>query len=68
MKVSSNNKNVHFSSATDQWATPIDVFNKLDSIFGFQTDVCADANNAKCENYYTEDMNGLYQTWRGGAG
>ena len=60
-----NNKNVHFSSATDQWSTPIDVFNKLDSIFDFQTDVCADANNAKCDIFYTEEMNGLDQTWIG---
>ena len=57
--------NVHFSSATDQWATPQDCFDKLNSIFNFQTDVCADANNAKCDKFYTEQMNGLDQDWHG---
>ena len=63
--MTTNNKNVHFSSATDQWATPIDVFNKINSIFDFETDVCADAQNAKCANFYTEAMNGLEQEWTG---
>lgn len=57
--------NVHFSSKTDQWATPFSLFNKLDEIFNFKTDVCADANNTKCANYYTEAMDGLSQEWRG---
>lgn len=56
---------VHYSSKTDQWATPIDLFKKLDAIFDFKTDVCADAENAKCANFYTEEMNGLNQVWGG---
>lgn len=56
---------VHFSSATDQWATPIDLFEKLDAIFNFQTDVCADKDNAKCAIFYDESINGLSQDWRG---
>lgn len=56
---------VHFSSATDQWATPIDLFEKLDAIFNFQTDVCADGDNAKCAIFYDEATNGLEQDWRG---
>lgn len=59
---------VHFSSKTDQWATPQDLFDKLDTIFNFETDVCADANNAKCENFYTEEVDGLNQKWGGCAG
>lgn len=60
-----SNKNVHFSSATDQWATPRDLFNALNSIFNFTTDVCADASNAKCSTYYTKEVDGLAQDWRG---
>lgn len=57
--------NVHFSSATDQWATPSDTFDKLNKIFNFETDVCADSANAKCKNFYTEEMDGLKQDWQG---
>lgn len=57
--------NVHFSSATDQWATPSDTFDKLNKIFNFETDVCADSTNAKCKNFYTEDVDGLKQDWKG---
>lgn len=60
-----SDKNIHFSSATDQWATPQDTFDKLNKIFNFETDVCADQHNAKCENFYTESDNGLLQEWRG---
>lgn len=57
--------NIHFSSKTDQWATPISLFTKLDALFNFKTDVCADADNAKCELFYTEQVNGLDQEWSG---
>lgn len=60
-----SDKNIHFSSATDQWATPQDTFDKLNKIFNFETDVCADQYNTKCENFYTESDNGLLQEWRG---
>lgn len=60
-----NDLSVHFSSKTDQWATPQDLFDKLNVVFNFETDVCADATNAKCENFYTEEMDGLKQVWGG---
>lgn len=56
---------VHFSSATDQWATPQDFYDKLNAEFGFETDVCADASNAKCHRYFTKEMDGLAQEWTG---
>lgn len=59
------NMNVHFSSATEMWATPQDFFDKYNKQFEFQTDVCASPENAKCENYYTEQMDGLAQNWSG---
>jgi phage N-6-adenine-methyltransferase len=56
---------VHFSSATDLWATPQEFFDKLHEEFGFATDVCATAENAKCGKYFTEADDGLAQQWTG---
>jgi phage N-6-adenine-methyltransferase len=54
-----------FSSKTDRWSTPQDFFDKLNSEFCFETDVCALPENAKCEKYYTPKDNGLEQEWHG---
>ena len=59
------NKNVMFSSQTDLWSTPQELFNDLDREFHFQTDVCAIPENAKCKKYYTPYINGLEQVWSG---
>lgn len=59
--------NVHFSSATDVWATPQEFFDKYDAIYGFTLDVCANEENAKCEQYFTVDDDGLAQQWTGRA-
>ncbi len=59
------NTDVMFSSATDQWPTPIDLFVKVDRVFKFDLDVCADAKNAKCERFFSEDDDGLSQDWTG---
>ena len=56
---------VHFSSATDQWATPLDFFEHIDAEFGFELDVCADAQNTKCRRYFTPEEDGLAQPWVG---
>ena len=54
-----------FSSATDQWATPQDFFDKLNAEFNFTLDPCADANNHKCDKYFTKEDDGLRQSWKG---
>ena len=59
------NTDVMFSSATDNWSTPQDFFNKLNDEFHFTLDVCADENNHKCEHYYTKEMDGLSRPWIG---
>lgn len=61
------NKEVMFSSKSDQWATPQDFFDKLNEEFCFTLDPCADAENHKVENYFTVDDNGLLQNWGGAA-
>lgn len=56
---------VHFSSATDQWATPQDFFDAVNAEFGFTVDVCADSMNAKCAVFFCKECDGLKQIWSG---
>ena len=59
------NTKVMFSSKTDLWETPQYLFDKLDSEFYFDADVCALPDNAKCKKYYTPEQDGLSQPWTG---
>lgn len=54
-----------FTSTTDEWPTPNDLFEELDREFGFDLDPCADELNAKCARYFTKNDDGLSQEWRG---
>lgn len=57
-------KNVHFSSDRSDWATPLNVFESLNRIYGpFTLDPCADDFNHKCDRYYTINQDGLLQSW-----
>lgn len=59
------NTAVHFSAETDLWSTPQWLFDQLNAQYGFQTDVCALPENAKCARYFTPEENGLVKEWRG---
>lgn len=52
-----------FSSKDQTWSTPQWLFDKLNSIFGFELDPCAETQTAKCKNYYTKEEDGLKQDW-----
>jgi phage N-6-adenine-methyltransferase len=54
-----------FSSATDDWATPQWLFDKLDAVFGFNVDVCASSENSKCATWFSKEFDGLGMTWIG---
>lgn len=54
-----------FTSTTDLWETPQSFFDQLNNEFGFDLDVCALPENAKCDRYYTPDDDGLKQIWSG---
>ena len=56
---------VHFSSKTDQHATPQNFFDKYNEKYGFTVDVCADESNHKCPEYYTREQDGLSVEWKG---
>ena len=52
-----------FSSATTEWSTPQDFFDKLNQEFNFGLDAAATRHNAKCPFFYTEQIDGLKQDW-----
>ena len=57
---------VHFSSASDNWATPQAFFDACNQEFGpFTLDVCASPTNAKCDRFFTVSDDGLKQLWDG---
>ena len=59
------NTKVLYSSKEEKWATPQDLFDKLNDEFHFTLDAAASPDNAKCANYFTEEQDGLVQSWGG---
>jgi phage N-6-adenine-methyltransferase len=57
--------NVHYSSKTDDWATPQDFFDKIQREFHLDHDVCADETNAKLPRYFSKQYDGLKCNWSG---
>lgn len=57
------NKEIMFSSKTDEWSTPKDLFDKLNEEFHFDLDVCANESNHKCDLYYDRKQDGLKMPW-----
>jgi phage N-6-adenine-methyltransferase len=54
-----------FTSRTDEWTTPKDLFEALNARFHFNLDPCATSRNTTCERYFTKSHDGLKQTWTG---
>ena len=54
-----------YTRKTDEWATPDPLFQDLDREFHFDLDVCASAENHKCEKYFDIETDGLSQNWGG---
>lgn len=48
-----------------EWETPQDFYDKLHREFKFTLDPCATKETAKCKKYYTENEDGLKQSWEG---
>lgn len=59
------NTEVMFSTGNNNWSTPQSFFDRLNSVFHFTLDPCADDTNHKCELYYTEQNDGLAKNWGG---
>ena len=56
---------VHYSSKKHTWETPQDLFDKLNEIFNFKLDSCAETGTAKCPNFYTKEDDALTKDWKG---
>lgn len=54
-----------FSSVSNEWETPQDLYNELDKEFHFTLDPACQEYNHKCSKYYTCKENGLLQDWQG---
>lgn len=57
--------NVHYSSKKQTWETPQDFFNKLNNIFCFTLDSCAENETAKVSRYFTIEDDALCKDWEG---
>lgn len=54
---------VHYSSKSNEWATPQNLFDELNEEFNFTLDPCATDKNAKCSKYFTIEDDGLSKDW-----
>ncbi len=59
------NTELMFSSKSDEWETPQDLFDKLNKEFNFTLDPCSTHENHKCDKYYTMEDDGLAKDWSG---
>lgn len=57
--------NYPMTSNSDEWATPDDLFKKLDDEFHFNLDPCASDENHKTPMYFTREQDGLKCSWGG---
>lgn len=57
------NLDVMFSSKSNEWATPQDLFDKLNNKYHFTLDPCSTIENHKCEKFYTIEDDGLIKDW-----
>jgi site-specific DNA-methyltransferase (adenine-specific) len=55
---------VHFSSKSNEWTTPQNLYDKLDKEFNFTLDPCCTKESAKCDKFYTKEDDGLSKDWR----
>ena len=54
---------IHYSSKSNEWATPVETFEALNREFHFTLDPCATKDNAKCDIFFDKQSDGLKQDW-----
>ena len=57
--------NIHFSTESNEWETPQELYDELYEQYGFTLDPCATEKSAKCDKYYTKEDDGLSKDWSG---
>lgn len=54
-----------YSSKSDEWSTPAEIYDSLNAEFGFNLDPCSTDDNHKCDRYFTKEDDGLKMHWGG---
>lgn len=54
---------VYYSSKSNEWATPQNLFDELNDEFNFTLDPCATDENYKCSKHFTIEDDGLSKDW-----
>jgi len=62
-KINRQKMGVHYSSLSNEWETPQELFDKLNEEFNFTLDPCCTSMNAKCRKHFTVEEDGLKQDW-----
>jgi site-specific DNA-methyltransferase (adenine-specific) len=65
LAVRAMNSALMFSRASDEWATPYDLFQRLHAEFWFTLDAAATAENAKTPAYLSAELDALTLAWSG---
>jgi site-specific DNA-methyltransferase (adenine-specific) len=52
-----------FSSNSNEWGTPQELYDELNKEFNFTLDPCSTEQNHKCEKFYTQEDDGLSKSW-----
>lgn len=60
-----NTRKVMFSNKSDEYETPLELFNALHEIFEFTLDPAASELSHMVDNYYTLEDDGLSKSWAG---
>ena len=59
------NLDVMYSSKSDEWSTPQELFDELNNEFHFDLDAAASSENHKCSRYFDKTTDGITQKWGG---
>jgi phage N-6-adenine-methyltransferase len=54
-----------YTSNSDEYETPPELFERLNKRFAFTLDPCATPATAKCPKFYTKEDDGLSKDWSG---
>ena len=54
-----------FTSNSDEWETPQELYNELNKRFTFTLDPCSTNENHLCDKYFTKEDDGLTKSWKG---
>ena len=54
---------VHFSSMSSEWETPVEIFKKFDDKYHFRLDAAATAENTLCTRFFSQESDALVQDW-----